>query len=129
MMDNIEKMTDHSGDNVPDYTETPQSEIQIVEEEILNYETDANLLLEEFIEEEKNPLGDLRSSSFSDTSENNPLSNNARNIEEIMLQGLSFFNSLIKLGTGKEIILSKESLSIDPESGEVIFKFKLPEKS
>lgn len=53
---------------------------------------------------------------------------NQREVEEVLESGLDFLSQLLKISTGRTINLEKEDLHFDPESGEIILKFKMPKK-
>ncbi|RMI00764.1 MAG: helicase, partial [Calditrichaeota bacterium] len=47
-------------------------------------------------------------------------------LETTLNQGLQFLSGLMKMATGKELITSEQSITVNPETGEVVMKFKLP---
>ncbi|NOY59986.1 MAG: DEAD/DEAH box helicase [Calditrichaeota bacterium] len=47
-------------------------------------------------------------------------------IEATLNQGMQFLNGVFKMATGNDLIAKDQGLSINRETGEVVFKFKLP---
>jgi SNF2 family DNA or RNA helicase len=50
----------------------------------------------------------------------------ARELEEVMNNGMQFLAGLFKMSTGKNLGIENQSVSVDQETGEVTMKFKLP---
>lgn len=50
----------------------------------------------------------------------------SREIEEVLQSGVGFLSQLLKMSTGREITLEKENLQFDPDTGEIILKFRVP---
>jgi len=49
-----------------------------------------------------------------------------REIEGILKSGVDFLSQLLRISTGKQINLREDKLSFDPDTGEIILKFKIP---
>lgn len=47
-------------------------------------------------------------------------------IETTLNQGMQFLNGIFKMATGKELITEGRGITVNKETGEVTFKFKLP---
>ena len=47
-------------------------------------------------------------------------------IETTLNQGMQFLNGIFKMATGKELITEGKGITVNKETGEVTFKFKLP---
>ncbi len=49
-------------------------------------------------------------------------------LEVVLNQGMAFLNTLSQMATGKPLVESgeKSAVSFDKETGEVVFRFKLP---
>ncbi|MFH1195547.1 MAG: DEAD/DEAH box helicase [bacterium] len=47
-------------------------------------------------------------------------------IEATLNQGMQFLNGIFKMATGKEFITGSGAINVNKETGEVVFKFKLP---
>lgn len=50
---------------------------------------------------------------------------NKSEIDEILQSGIDFLSGLLKASTGKPCDIRKNSLSYDPETGEITMKFKI----
>lgn len=50
----------------------------------------------------------------------------AENIEQVMNQGMGFLSGLFKMATGKDMLGDEQSVTVNKETGEVTFKFKIP---
>jgi SNF2 family DNA or RNA helicase len=50
----------------------------------------------------------------------------AKEVEQVMNNGMQFLAGLFKMSTGKDLGLSGQSIEINKETGEVVMKFKLP---
>ncbi len=48
-------------------------------------------------------------------------------LAETLNQGMQFLNGLFQMSTGKQLLTDDQSVTIDPKTGEVTMKFKLPE--
>ena len=87
------------------------------EEEIISEEPDSTAASEENNSKEIN----------FEESENKKIKT-SKNTKEILENGLLFLNSLMRAATNNAMSIEKDSSSItvDENTGEVIFKFKLP---
>ncbi|MCB0273676.1 MAG: DEAD/DEAH box helicase, partial [Calditrichaeota bacterium] len=50
-------------------------------------------------------------------------------LEKALEQGMQFLNSLVELSTGKKLDSKDQAISIDPETGEVILRFRIGDKT
>lgn len=50
----------------------------------------------------------------------------AQQMEQVMNQGLEFLSGLFKMATGQDMGMEGKAVEIDPETGEVVMRFKLP---
>ncbi|MCF8370259.1 MAG: DEAD/DEAH box helicase [Bacteroidales bacterium] len=50
----------------------------------------------------------------------------AENIEQVMNQGMGFLSGLFKMATGKDLLGDEQSVTVNKDTGEVTFKFKIP---
>ena len=55
-----------------------------------------------------------------------PQPTSAENIEQVMNQGMGFLSGLFKMATGKDLVGDEQSVTVNKETGEVTFKFKIP---
>jgi SNF2 family DNA or RNA helicase len=49
-------------------------------------------------------------------------------METVMNQGMEFLSGLFKMATGNSLGLEQQKIEVDKETGEVVFRFKLPVK-
>jgi SNF2 family DNA or RNA helicase len=49
----------------------------------------------------------------------------AAELEEVMNSGMQFLSGLFKMSTGKDLGIGNQKIEIDPNSGEVVMRFKL----
>ena len=137
MMNTIENLTDANTTQNTQYVEEDKElEEEILhhlqsnvdnehDEEVVDYNKDTHIHSE---------VQMLPNETNLDKNENNPLivkNENAileerKQLELVLNQGLSFITGMIKLGTGKEMTMNDATIHINKESGEVTFKFKLP---
>ena len=52
----------------------------------------------------------------------------AKELEDVMNNGMQFLAGLFKMSTGKELSSENQSVSVDAETGEITMKFKIPKK-
>ncbi|MFT5383807.1 MAG: SNF2 family DNA or RNA helicase [Saprospiraceae bacterium] len=50
----------------------------------------------------------------------------ARQMQEVLTQGMGFLSSLMKMATGQEMQLGSQAIEVDEKTGEVVMRFKLP---
>lgn len=50
----------------------------------------------------------------------------ARQIEQVMNNGMQFLSGLFEMATGNKVDLKDQKMEINPETGEVTMKFKMP---
>lgn len=58
--------------------------------------------------------------------ETTPAAQRAAEIQEVMTQGMGFLGSLFKMATGKDMGMDAKSIEVDPKTGEVVMRFKMP---
>lgn len=46
-------------------------------------------------------------------------------LEQVMNNGMQFLSGLFKMSTGKEMGVENQKIEIDPETGEVVMRFKM----
>ena len=56
-----------------------------------------------------------------------PVHSQAEAMEKIMNQGMEFLTSLFKTINGKDTALENQRIEVDKKTGEVVFRFKLPQ--
>jgi hypothetical protein len=49
-----------------------------------------------------------------------------RQMEEVMQNGINFLAGLYQMATGKSMAPEEHKISIDPQTGEVVMRFKIP---
>jgi hypothetical protein len=49
-----------------------------------------------------------------------------RQMEEVMQNGINFLEGLYQMATGKSMAPEEQKISIDPQTGEVVMRFKIP---
>ncbi|MFK7971319.1 MAG: SNF2-related protein [Bacteroidia bacterium] len=49
-----------------------------------------------------------------------------KEVEEVMNQGMGFLAGLFKMATGKDMTTEGQSIEVNPETGEVVMRFKMP---
>jgi SNF2 family DNA or RNA helicase len=86
--------------------------------EIIKPQEDIDLTVELF-EEEQSLETDV-------PAQNTVVEEKAREVEQVMNNGMQFLAGLFKMSTGKDLGLSGQSVEINKETGEVVMKFKLP---
>jgi hypothetical protein len=47
-------------------------------------------------------------------------------MEEVMQNGINFLAGLYQMATGKSMAPEEQKISIDPQTGEVVMRFKIP---
>lgn len=52
----------------------------------------------------------------------------ARQMQEVLNQGMGFLSSLMKMATGQDLELSNQAIEVNQDTGEVIMRFKLPKR-
>jgi hypothetical protein len=50
----------------------------------------------------------------------------AKELEEVMNNGMQFLAGLFKMSTGKDMGIEEQKIEVDTKTGEVTMKFKLP---
>lgn len=53
-------------------------------------------------------------------------SKKSKELEQVMNSGMQFLAGLFKMSTGKELSSENQSVSVNPETGEITMKFKMP---
>jgi SNF2 family DNA or RNA helicase len=79
---------------------------------------------EDFVKEK--PVINCGSEDSGQVSPPNP---SASEIKEVMSSGMAFLSGLMKMATGKDMPVKDQNIDINSDTGEVVFKFKLPETS
>jgi len=51
----------------------------------------------------------------------------AKELEDVMNNGMQFLAGLFKMSTGKELSTENQSVTVDSETGEITIKFKIPQ--
>jgi len=77
-------------------------------------------------EEEKEPQPQAQTAGGSPshgTMHSNP---KLAEMEQVMQQGMGFLAGLYKMSTGEDMGADSQSINIDPDTGEVVMRFKLP---
>jgi SNF2 family DNA or RNA helicase len=57
--------------------------------------------------------------------ETRPQAAQARELEQVLQNGMQFLAGLFKMSTGSEINLGNQKIEVDPQTGEVVMRFKL----
>ncbi len=87
---------------------------------------------EEEIEEKESVQQKVNESETKPHNENHEPKTSAtssqENIEQVLKQGMGFLNGIFKMATGSDLLSKEQSVSINKETGEVILKFKIPQK-
>ena len=55
-----------------------------------------------------------------------PAAQRAEEMQQVMNQGMSFLGGLFKMATGKDMGLDSKSIEVDPNTGEIVMRFKMP---
>ncbi len=77
-------------------------------------------------EQEKEPQPQAQTaggSTSNGTTHSNP---KLAEMEQVMQQGMGFLAGLYKMSTGQDMGADSQSINIDPDTGEVVMRFKLP---
>ena len=75
------------------------------------------------LEEERR---DRETSNPTQTSGGESKMEKARKMEEVMNNGIQFLAGLMEMSSGKKVDVNDQKIEVDPESGEVTMKFKMP---
>ncbi|MBI9063199.1 MAG: DEAD/DEAH box helicase [Marinilabiliaceae bacterium] len=75
--------------------------------------------------EDNQPAKDQQSESSEPQSESVKVQK-AKQMEQVMNNGMQFLSGLFEMATGNKVDLKNQKMEIDPETGEVTMKFKMP---
>lgn len=112
---------------VPAKEAAPQEELAEETPHFLNpsvlQESEINFYQEEEVDNSVNVAIDK-----DDESKDTPRFSSSETIEKVLENGMTFLSGIMAMATGKPLITEKDSksISIDPDTGEVTMKFKLP---
>jgi len=112
------------------FLEGHEEEEEIMEEEVQVAE---EIQIEEIVAEEEQETEETKNQSKADQPKEKEESDkssgqqaSAENIEQVMNQGMGFLSGLFKMATGKDMLGDEQSVTVNKETGEVTFKFKIP---
>ncbi len=80
----------------------------------------------DFMEEQEDSLTDIEKVSSEKEETYNPQEEKAREIEQVMNNGMQFLAGLFKMTTGKDLGLENQTIEVNKQTGEVVMRFKLP---
>ncbi len=120
-------------EDIIDAINKPQEEYEFVQEELdipAGRASEADNIPDVAEEEEKDtpqPQAQTAGGNNGTSSNSNGHTNpKLAEMEQVMQQGMGFLAGLYKMSTGQDMGADSQSINIDPKTGEVVMRFKLP---
>ncbi len=111
-----------SEQNVPSYFESTEKNKESKESESISQ---AMLDLSDEEEKEQVTSQEVKADVSTDVTSINTATT-AKQLEDVMNNGMQFLAGMFKMSTGKELSSENQSVSVNAETGEITMKFKIP---
>lgn len=109
----------------PEAAEMEQKEEKTVEEELADPLTEPAEV--EIASNQEQPTGEKKKPQPARTAESAPAqAASTEQLSQVMNQGMAFLSGLMQMATGHGLQTEDNTIEVDPETGEVVMKFKLP---